>query len=151
MPLIYYFRVNLLTQTYLIMLKEFKEFAMKGNLVDIAVGFVMGAAFKEVVTSFTGGIVSPLIGLVFKADLKDLKYVISEGSINSEGVVEGGSVLLWGQFLTHTIDFIIVAFVMFLLVKGVNAFKRKEEVLPPEPVGPSDNELLSEIRDLLKK
>lgn len=151
MPLIYYFRVNLLTQTYLIMLKEFKEFAMKGNLVDIAVGFVMGAAFKQVVTSFTGGIVSPLIGLVFKADLKDLKYVISEGSINSEGVVEGGSVLLWGQFLTHTIDFIIVAFVMFLLVKGVNAFKRKEEVLPPEPVGPSDNELLSEIRDLLKK
>jgi large conductance mechanosensitive channel len=133
------------------MLKEFKEFAMKGNLVDIAVGFVMGAAFKQVVTSFTGGIVSPLIGLVFKADLKDLKYVISEGSINSEGVVEGGSVLLWGQFLTHTIDFIIVAFVMFLLVKGVNAFKRKEEVLPPEPVGPSDNELLSEIRDLLKK
>jgi len=151
LPLIYYFRVNLLTQTYLIMLKEFKEFAMKGNLVDIAVGFVMGAAFKQVVTSFTGGIVSPLIGLVFKADLKDLKYVISEGSINSEGVVEGGSVLLWGQFLTHTIDFIIVAFVMFLLVKGVNAFKRKEEVLPPEPVGPSDNELLSEIRDLLKK
>jgi len=133
------------------MLKEFKEFAMKGNLVDIAVGFVMGAAFKQVVTSFTGGIVSPLIGLVFKADLKDLKYVISEGSINSEGVVEGGSVLLWGQLLTHTIDFIIVAFVMFLLVKGVNAFKRKEEVLPPEPVGPSDNELLSEIRDLLKK
>jgi len=151
LPLIYYFRVNLLTQTYLIMLKEFKEFAMKGNLVDIAVGFVMGAAFKQVVTSFTGGIVSPLIGLVFKADLKDLKYVISEGSINSEGVVEGGSVLLWGQFITHTIDFIIVAFVMFLLVKGVNAFKRKEEVLPPEPVGPSDNELLSEIRDLLKK
>jgi large conductance mechanosensitive channel len=133
------------------MLKEFKEFAMKGNLVDIAVGFVMGAAFKQVVTSFTGGIVSPLIGLVFKTDLKDLKYVISEGSMNSEGVVEGGSALLWGQFLTHTIDFIIVAFVMFLLVKGVTAFKRKEEVLPQEPVGPSDNELLSEIRDLLKK
>ena len=133
------------------MLKEFKEFAMKGNLIDIAVGSVMGAAFKQVVTSFTGGIVSPLIGLVFKTDLKDLKYVISEGSMNSEGVIEGGSALLWGQFLTHTIDFIIVAFVMFLLVKGVNAFKRKEEVLPPESVGPSDNELLSEIRDLLKK
>lgn len=132
------------------MLKEFKEFAMKGNLIDIAVGFVMGAAFKEVVTSFTGGIVSPLIGLVFKADLKDLKYVISEGSINSNGVVEGASELLWGQLLTHTIDFIIVAFVMFILVKGVNSFKRKEKEASP-PAGPSDNDLLSEIRDLLKK
>jgi len=80
-----------------------------------------------------------------------LKYVISEGSINSEGVVQGGSALLWGQFLTHTIDFIIVAFVMFLLVKGVNTFKRKKEDIAPEPAGPSDNELLSEIRDLLKK
>ena len=133
------------------MLKEFKEFAMKGNLIDIAVGFVMGAAFKQVVSSFTGGIISPLIGLVFKTNLKDLKYVISEGAVNSSGVLEGESALLWGQFLTHTIDFIIVAFVMFLLVKGVNAFKRKEEVVAPEPTGPSDNELLSEIRDLLKK
>tara|TARA_B110000902_G_scaffold188653_1_gene213530 strand:+ start:189 stop:590 length:402 start_codon:yes stop_codon:yes gene_type:complete len=133
------------------MFKEFKEFAMKGNLIDIAVGFVMGAAFKEVVTSFTGGIISPLIGLVFKTDLKDLKYVISEGSVNSSGVIEGGSALLWGQFLTHTIDFIIVAFVMFLLVKGVNSFKRKEEATAPAPAGPSDNDLLSEIRDLLKK
>jgi len=133
------------------MFKEFKEFAMKGNLIDIAVGFVMGAAFKEVVTSFTGGIISPLIGLVFKTDLKDLKYVISEGSVNSSGVIEGGSALLWGQFLTYTIDFIIVAFAMFLLVKGVNSFKRKEEVAAPAPAGPSDNDLLSEIRDLLKK
>jgi large conductance mechanosensitive channel len=133
------------------MFKEFKEFAMKGNLIDIAVGFVMGAAFKEVVTSFTGGIVSPIIGLVFKADLKDLKYVISEGSVNSNGVVEGESAILWGQFLTHAIDFIIVAFVMFLLVKGVNSFKRKEEAAAPAPTSPSDNDLLSEIRDLLKK
>lgn len=133
------------------MFKEFKEFAMKGNLIDIAVGFVMGAAFKEVVTSFTGGIVSPIIGLVFKADLKDLKYVISEGSVNSNGVVEGESAILWGQFLTHAIDFIIVAFVVFLLVKGVNSFKRKEEAAAPAPTSPSDNDLLSEIRDLLKK
>ena len=134
------------------MFKEFKEFAMKGNLIDIAVGFVMGAAFKEVVTSFTGGIISPIIGLVFKADLKDLKYVISEGSVNSNGVVESESAILWGQFLTHTIDFIIVAFVMFLLVKGANSFKRKEEATAPAaPTGPSDNDLLLEIRDLLKK
>jgi len=134
------------------MLKEFKEFAMKGNLVDIAVGFVMGAAFKEVVTSFTGGIVSPLIGLIFDADFKDLKYIIKEGVANAEGVMEGQVAVLWGAFLTNVIDFIIVAFVMFMVVKGVNKMKKKEEPAPePAPAGPSQEDLLSEIRDLLKK
>ena len=133
------------------MLKEFKEFAMKGNLVDIAVGFVMGAAFKEVVTSFTGGIVSPLIGLIFESDFKDLKYVITEGVANAEGVVQGEVSVLWGAFLTNVIDFIIVAFVMFMMVKGINKMKRKkEEEAPAPPAGPSDNDLLAEIRDLLK-
>jgi large conductance mechanosensitive channel len=134
------------------MLKEFKEFAMKGNLIDIAVGFVMGAAFKEVVTAFTGGIVSPLIGLIFDADFKDLKYIIKEGVANAEGVIQGEVSVLWGAFLTNVIDFIIVAFVMFLIVKGVNKMKKKEEPAPePAPAGPSDNDLLTEIRDLLKK
>ncbi|ALJ05666.1 large-conductance mechanosensitive channel [Pseudalgibacter alginicilyticus] len=133
------------------MLKEFKEFAMKGNLIDIAVGFVMGAAFKEVVTAFTGGIVSPLIGLIFKADFKDLKYVIQEGVANAEGVVEGEVSVLWGAFLTNVIDFIIVAFVMFMIVKGVNKLKKKEEPAPEAPKGPSQEELLIQIRDLLKK
>ena len=133
------------------MLKEFKEFAMKGNLVDIAVGFVMGAAFKEVVTAFTGGIVSPLIGLIFNADFKDLKYVIKEGVANAEGALEGEVSVLWGAFLTNIIDFIIVAFVMFLIVKGVNKMKAKEEPAPEAPAGPSQEELLGEIRDLLKK
>lgn len=130
------------------MLKEFKEFAIKGNLVDIAVAFVMGAAFKDVVTSFTGGIVSPLIGLIFKADFKNLKYILQEGVVNGDGVLEGESAIMWGQFLVHTIDFIIVAFVMFLIIKGINALKRKEDEVAS---GPSDNALLSEIRDLLKK
>ena len=130
------------------MFKEFKEFAMKGSLVDIAVAFVMGAAFKDVVTSFTGGIVSPLVGLIFNANLRDLKYVIQEGVINNHGVVEGESAILWGNFITYLIDFIIVAFVMFLIIKGINALKRKEEDVS---TGPSDNDLLSEIRDLLKK
>lgn len=133
------------------MLKEFKEFAMKGNLVDIAVGFVMGAAFKEVVTAFTGGIVSPLVGLIFNSDFKDLKYVIKEGIANAEGVVEGEVSVLWGAFLTNVIDFIIVAFVMFMVIKGINKMKKKEEEAPAPPAGPSDNDLLSEIRDLLKK
>ena len=130
------------------MLKEFKEFAMKGNLIDIAVAFVMGAAFKDVISSLTGGIISPLIGLVFKANLKDLKYVIQEGVVNSDGLLEGETAIMWGEFVTYVIDFIIVAFVMFLIIKGINALKRKEEEAPS---GPSDNELLSEIRDLLKK
>ncbi|GAA3643334.1 large-conductance mechanosensitive channel protein MscL [Flavivirga jejuensis] len=133
------------------MLKEFKDFAMKGNLVDIAVGFVMGAAFNKVVASFTGGIVSPLIGLIFNADFKDLKYVLKEGIANADGVIEGEVSLLWGAFLTNVIDFIIVAFVMFMIVKGVNKMKKKEEEAPAPPAGPSQEDLLAEIRDLLKK
>lgn len=133
------------------MLKEFKTFAMKGNLVDIAVGFVMGAAFKQVVTSFTGGIVSPLIGIIFKADFRDLKWVVKEGVADDAGKVVGEVAVLYGDFITNVIDFIIVAFVMFMIVKGVNATKKKEEPKPEPPKGPSQEELLAEIRDLLAK
>ena len=133
------------------MLKEFKDFAMKGNLIDIAVGFVMGAAFKQVVTSFTGGIVSPLIGLLFNADFKDLKYVIEEGTLNEAGKKVGEVAIMYGDFLTNVIDFIIVAFVMFMIVKGINATKKKEEPAPEAPKGPSQEELLAQIRDLLAK
>jgi large conductance mechanosensitive channel len=133
------------------MLKEFKEFAMKGNLVDIAVGFVMGAAFKQVVTSFTGGIISPLIGLLFNANFKDLKYIAKQGIADEAGKITGEVAILYGEFLTNIIDFIIVAFVMFMVVKGVNALKKKEEPAPEAPKGPSQEDLLTEIRDLLKK
>ena len=127
------------------MFKEFKEFAMKGSLVDIAVAFVMGAAFKEVVTIFTSGVVSPIIGLIFKADFK----LLQEDSLSAEGVLVGESAILWGAFLMHIIDFFIFAFVMFLVIKGINRLKRKEE--EEAPAGPTDNALLYEIRDLLKK
>ena len=133
------------------MLKEFKEFAMKGNLVDIAVAFVMGAAFNNVVTSFTGGIVSPLVGLIFKSDFKDLKYVITEGTMNYAGEVVGEVAVMYGTFLTNLIDFIIVAFVMFMIIKGINKMKKKEEPAPEAPAGPTQEELLTQIRDLLKK
>lgn len=133
------------------MLKEFKEFAMKGNLVDIAVAFVMGAAFNKIVSSFTGGIVSPLIGLVFKSDFKDQKWILQEGVADEAGNITGEVALMWGEFLTNLIDFIIVAFVMFLIIKGINNMKKKEEPAPEAPAGPSDNDLLTEIRDLLKK
>tara|TARA_R110000787_G_scaffold70646_8_gene157056 strand:+ start:9382 stop:9786 length:405 start_codon:yes stop_codon:yes gene_type:complete len=131
------------------MVKEFKEFAMKGNLVDIAVGFVMGAAFKQVVTSFTGGIVSPLIGLIFKADFKDLKWIAREADKANE-VAEVA--VLYGDFITNIIDFVIVAFVMFMIIKGINATKKKEAPAPPAPpAGPTQEELLAQIRDLLSK
>ena len=133
------------------MLKEFKEFAMKGNLVDIAVAFVMGAAFNKLVSSFTGGIVSPLIGLVFKSDFKDQKFIIQEGTADEAGNVAGEVAIMWGEFVTNLIDFIIVAFVMFMIIKGINRMKKKEEPAPEAPAGPSDNDLLMEIRDLLKK
>ena len=133
------------------MLKEFKDFAMKGNLVDIAVGFVMGAAFKQVVTSFTGGIVSPLIGLIFKTDFKDLKYVVKDGTLNDAGEKVVEVAVLYGDFITNVIDFIIVAFVMFMIIKGINATKKKEEPKPEAPKGPSQEDLLAEIRDLLAK
>lgn len=133
------------------MLKEFKEFAMKGNLVDIAVGFVMGAAFNKVVASFTGGIVSPLIGLLFDSDFKSLKYKLKDGELNDAGEMVGEVFLEYGTFLTNVIDFIIVAFVMFMVVKGVNRMKKKEEPAPEAPAGPSEIDLLIEIRDSLKK
>ena len=130
-------------------IKEFKEFALKGNLVDIAIGFVMGAAFKQVVTSFTGGIVSPLIGLVFKADFKDLKWIAREAD-TSNNISEVA--VLYGDFITNVIDFVIVAFVMFIIIKGINATKKKEAPAAPAlPAGPTQEELLEEIRDLLAK
>jgi len=133
------------------MLKEFKEFAMKGNLVDIAVGFVMGAAFNRIVISFTGGIVSPLVGLIFQSDFKDLKYVMQEGVVNETGEVVGEVAVLYGDFLTNLVDFIIVAAVMFMMIIAINKTKKKEEAALEAPKGPSQEDLLAEIRDLLAK
>ena len=135
------------------MLKEFRDFAMKGNLVDIAVAFVMGAAFNKVVTTFTGGIVSPLIGMIFDTDFKSLKWVLKPATKDAAGEITQAEIaVLYGDFLTATLDFIIVAFVMFMMIKGINSLKKKEEAAaPPPPAGPTQEELLAEIRDLLKK
>lgn len=140
------------------MLKEFKEFAMKGNLVDIAVGFVMGAAFTKLVTAFTGGIVSPVISLLTSdVNFNELKWVLrsglpevkdAAGAVTTPAVAEVA--VKYGEFLQTTIDFIIVAFVMFMVVKAVN--KMKKPVEAPAPAGPSNEEkLLMEIRDALKR
>ncbi len=134
------------------MWKEFKDFAMKGNLIDIAVGFVMGAAFSKVITSFTGGIVSPLIGQVFGGeDLSALKWVLQPAETGPDGTEVAAEVaVMYGSFITNIIDFLIVAFVMFMVVKGANKMKKKEEAAAPA-APPADIVLLQEIRDLLKK
>ena len=133
------------------MLKEFKEFAMKGNLVDIAVAFVMGAAFNKVVSAFTGGLIAPLIGMLTGRDLSQNKWVIKEEVKDAAGVVTQPEVaLLWGFFLTAVIDFLIVAFVMFLIIKGINSLRKNEAPAPPPPT-PEDVILLREIRDALKR
>lgn len=133
------------------MMKEFKEFAMKGNLVDIAVAFVMGGAFGKVVTSFTEGIVSPLIGLIGGADLSKNMFKLKDAVTDATGKVTSEAVFLkWGDFVTAIINFIIVAFVMFMIIKTLNNMKKKEPA-PAPPATPEDIALLREIRDALKK
>jgi large conductance mechanosensitive channel len=131
-------------------IKEFKDFAMKGNLVDIAVAFVMGGAFGKVVTSFTEGIVSPLIGLLGGADLSKKMCVIKDAVLDASGkVVQEAVVIKWGDFVTAIINFIIVAFVMFMVIKAINSMKKKQA---EAPAGPSSTDaLLMEIRDSHKK
>ncbi len=131
-------------------IKEFKDFAMQGNLVDIAVAFVMGGAFGKVVTSFTEGIVSPLIGLIGGADLSKNMFKLKEAVTDASGKVTAEAVYLkWGDFVTAIINFLIVAFVMFLVIKAINSMKKKQEAAP---AGPSSTDaLLMEIRDSLKK
>lgn len=131
-------------------IKEFKEFAMKGSLVDIAVAFVMGGAFGKVVSSFTDGIVSPIIGMIGGNDLSKNMYVLKEAVYDASGKLASEAVAIkWGDFLTAIINFIIVAFVMFLVIKGINRMKRKQD---EAAAGPSSTDLLlMEIRDSLKK
>lgn len=131
-------------------LKEFKDFAMKGNLVDIAVAFVMGGAFGKVVTSFTEGMVAPLVGLLTGKDLSANVWVIKAAETDAAGAVVNPAVAVkWGAFITACIDFIIVAFVMFLVIKGINSLKKKEVEAPAETS--NTDKLLIEIRDALKK
>lgn len=142
------------------MLKEFKEFALKGNLIDLAIAFVMGAAFSKLVTAFVQGMVMPLVGLATSGkDFNSLVWTIKDGAdavLDESGAVVTAQVeavtVKYGEFITVVIDFIIVAFVMFMIVKVMNRLKRKQEEAPAAAPAPSKEEvLLSEIRDLLKK
>jgi large conductance mechanosensitive channel len=130
------------------MIKEFKEFAVKGNVIDMAVGIIIGAAFGKIVSSFVGDVVMPPIGvLVGGVDFANLAITVRE-AVDSKPAV----VISYGKFIQTVVDFTIIAFAVFVAVKGINALKKKEAAAPAAPPAPSNEEvLLSEIRDLLKE
>ncbi len=134
------------------MLKEFKEFAMKGNLIDMAVGFVMGGAFATVVTAFIEGLFLPILAPVMGGiDFANLKVTIQQAVLNADGsVAKEAAVADLGGFISALISFLIVAFVMFMIIKGMNKMKKAEAAAPPPPP-PRQEVLLEEIRNLLAK
>lgn len=123
------------------MISEFKAFAMKGNVVDLAVGVVIGGAFGAIVSSLVGDVIMPIIGVL-------------TGGVNFSGlsITVGDAVVAYGKFIQAVFSFTIIAFVLFLIIKGMNAAKTKEEAAPAAPPAPTTSEkLLAEIRDALKK
>lgn len=137
------------------MLNEFKQFAMRGNVVDMAVGIVIGAAFGKIVSSFVNDVLMPPIGLLMGGvDFGNLFINLSDTAYTSLALAEeaGAPLIKYGVFINTVLDFLIVAFAIFMVIKGMNAMKKKEEEAPAEPPKPSDEVvLLTEIRDSLRK
>ena len=137
------------------MLKKFKDFAMKGNVVDLAIGVIIGVAFGKIVDSLVGDIFMPMIGAVTGGLDFSNYYTGLAKNVTADTLVEAkkqGAVLAWGNFITVTINFIIIAGVLFLVVNAMQKLKQKEADTPPPPAPPTKSELLlEEIRDLLKK
>lgn len=137
------------------LLKEFKEFAVKGNVIDLAVGVIIGGAFGKIVSSFVNDVVMPPIGLLIGGvDFKDLNVVLKDATTNELGEEVAAVTLNYGMFIQNIVDFAIIAFVIFLAIKGINQMNKKKEEAPapsapPEPT--HSEKLLEEIRDLLKK
>ena len=134
---------------------EFKEFAMKGNVMDMAVGVIIGGAFGKIVSSLVNDILMPLVGKVMgNVDFTNLYIALSgqESGLPLDKAKEAGAVFAYGQFCQNVIDFIIVAFCIFVMLKAINKLNRKKEepAAPEAPKGPTQEELLAEIRDLLK-
>lgn len=127
-------------------LQEFKSFAMRGNVVDMAVGIIIGGAFGKIVSSLVKDVIMPPIGVMMGGvDFSDLAIVIQEASIDAAAVT-----INYGTFIQTTLDFVIVAFAIFMMIKGMNSLKKKEEAAPAKPAAPSKEEvLLTEIRDAL--
>jgi large conductance mechanosensitive channel len=138
-------------------IKEFKEFAMKGNVMDMAVGVIIGGAFGKIVTSLVNDVLMPVISLATGGiDFTNLFINLGEGSYSTLAQAQeaGASVFAYGSFIQNVVDFLIVAFCIFLMLKGINKLNRKKEEPAPEPEapkGPTQEELLAEIRDLLKQ
>jgi large conductance mechanosensitive channel len=136
------------------MLEEFKKFAMRGNVIDLAVGVIIGAAFGLIVSSLVGDIIMPIIGAVTGGlDFSNYYTAMSskvQAGLSYADAKKQGAVLGWGQFLTVTLNFLIVAWVLFMAIRGINKLK-KEEPAPPPPGPTPEVKLLTEIRDLLKK
>jgi len=137
--------------------KEFKEFAIKGNVMDLAVGVIIGGAFGKIIDSVVNDLVMPLVAaLIGKPDFSNL-YLVLRGAV-PEGTaladakkIEGAAIFAYGNFITVAINFILLALVIFMMIKAINKMKRKEEAAAAAPVGPPKEEiLLTEIRDLLK-
>jgi large conductance mechanosensitive channel len=136
------------------MLKEFRDFAMKGNVVDLAVGIVIGAAFSGIVTSLVSDIIMPIIGMLGGLDFTNYFLPLAKNvtATNLADAKKQGAVLAYGSFITLIVNFVIVAFVLFIVIRLMNQMKRKEEAAPAAPPKPSaEVVLLTEIRDLLKK
>jgi large conductance mechanosensitive channel len=136
------------------MLKEFREFALKGNLVDLAVAFIIGAAFSGLVNSLVNDIVMPIIGVVTGGiDFSEMYIQLAgEPQPTLAQAREAGATLAYGNFITLVINFVIVAWVLFLVIKGMNQLKREKAAAPPPPAPPTKEEvLLTEIRDLLAR
>lgn len=133
--------------------KEFKEFAMRGNVLDMAVGIVIGGAFGKIVSSFVADLMTPLLGLLIGGvNFSDLKIVLKQAVMQGEEVISPEVAFSYGNFIQVIFDFLIIAFAIFMLLKAVNKFKRKKEEAPEAPAAPpADVQLLTEIRDLLKK
>lgn len=137
------------------MMSEFKDFAMRGNVIDMAVGIVIGGAFGKIVSSFVSDILMPPIGkLLGGVDFTQLFINLSDTSYESLALAQeaGAPTINYGNFIQTTLDFIIIAFAIFMVIKAMNSMKKKEEEAPAEPPKPSDEVLLlQEIRDSLKK
>ncbi len=138
--------------------KEFKEFAVKGNVMDLAVGVIIGGAFGKIIDSVVNDLIMPLVsGIIGTPDFSNIYYVLKGtvpvgAALKDARAVEGAVVFAYGNFITVLISFLLLALVVFFLVKGINQLKKKDEVAAPAaPTGPSQEQLLAEIRDLLKQ
>lgn len=126
------------------LIKEFKEFAVKGNVIDLAVAVIIGGAIGKVISSLVNDVIMPPIGLLLGGvNFKELRIILKEATVDTAEVA-----IRYGAFLNVIVDFVIIAFIIFMLIKGINSLKKKEEAKPSAP--PKEEVLLTEIRDLLK-